>query len=142
MFYGALMVVAIAAPGDRYLGRLLRQTWLRSIGKISYGIYVFHGLVFIWLLKLIPLNQSPAPTRVAQQVSGLIPLLNADSELGLAHVLDAATYVTFATVLSVALAWLSWNFYEKHFLQLKRGFSYTHAAHAKTGMVTLNLPLK
>jgi len=135
MFYGALMIVALAAPADRHLGWLLRQTWLRSVGKISYGIYVFHGLIFVWLLKLIPLNQSPAPTRFAQQVSGLIPLLNG-SELGLAYVLDAVAYVTLATVSSLAIAWLSWNFYEKHFLQLKRGFSYTHTAHAKTKTVT------
>jgi peptidoglycan/LPS O-acetylase OafA/YrhL len=141
MFYGALMIVALAAPGDRHLGWLLRQTWLRFVGKISYGIYVFHGLIFVWLLKLIPLSQSPAPTRVAQQVSELFALPSASSELGLAHVLDAVAYIALATILSVAVAWLSWNFYEKHFLQLKRGFSYTHAAHAKTQNVQRNEPV-
>jgi peptidoglycan/LPS O-acetylase OafA/YrhL len=78
---------------------------LRSFGKYSYGIYVFH-----WPLLLFA---SPLYAAVA-----VLPLVYGS------FVLRQIAFFSVATAVSVGVAWLSWHLYEQHFLALKRFFPY------------------
>jgi peptidoglycan/LPS O-acetylase OafA/YrhL len=74
--------------------------WLRGVGKISYGIYVVHVLFY------------PGYSWVTEKI-----LPHAGRVQGLA--LNGVVIV----VLSFAVAWLSFRFYESRFLILRRRFS-------------------
>lgn len=101
----SLYAVAQAAEGiGGPVGRVLNQPSLLYMGKISYGLYVFHMLVSShlanvmmgWMVRHIP--RFPA--------LGFWP------------------YLAFSFVVLLALASLSWYFFEKPFNDLKRYFTY------------------
>jgi len=86
--------------GRGWVGAVCRHPVLRSFGKYSYAIYVFHQ----------PLNQmigEPLLHWVVPHGPGL---------------LDGGVYMLAATAASYALALMSYHGYEKHFLALKRYF--------------------
>lgn len=93
--FGALLVTALD-PGR--VAAICEHRMLRWLGKYSYGLYVFH-------MPVIGALQRKWPT------SGAVP----PRELLL--------FVGLAALLSCAIAWLSYEAYEKHFLGLKRYFS-------------------
>lgn len=78
---------------------LLRSRWLRAIGKYSYGIYIFHK----------PLNDL-----VGKPALVSLGLLASESLL-----LNIA-YIFAISVMTFALAYLSYRCFEKHFLDMKR----------------------
>ncbi len=51
--YTCLMGWLLARPASRAT-RLLSVRWLRYIGRISYGLYVFHPFVFAWTYRRFP----------------------------------------------------------------------------------------
>lgn len=73
---------------------------LRYLGSITYGLYVFHGLT-LWLVL-----QSPLSSRMPQN-------------LGIRAALAAAS--------TVALAAVSYQFFERPFLRLKYKFEVVHS---------------
>jgi peptidoglycan/LPS O-acetylase OafA/YrhL len=75
---------------------------LRSLGKYSYAIYVFHPPVHEWLGKplLVRLGWAEHPSTLQ----------------GLGYIVGVSAFV-------YALAWLSYHAFEKHFLKLKRHFN-------------------
>ena len=77
---------------------------MRWLGKYSYGIYVFHLILFFYLDK--PLRSFIA--------AHLTP--DKGVEILLTGVL--------VFILSLIAAYLSYNLYEKPFLRLKRFFDY------------------
>jgi peptidoglycan/LPS O-acetylase OafA/YrhL len=77
--------------------------WLRVLGKYSYGLYVIHRILAAWMLN---------------------PLRAVLLELTHSKVIAAGVGALAIGALSFAAAWLSYNFYEKRFLQLKRYFEY------------------
>ena len=87
------------------LGRAFAATWLRFLGKYSYGVYVFHGFVVVLFRELLPFQ------RLKPMVGGSVYAAT-------------AIYVVVGALLSVGVALLSWHAYEKHFLKLKRFFEY------------------
>jgi peptidoglycan/LPS O-acetylase OafA/YrhL len=91
LLWGAVLVAALTRPGR--LG--CEHPWLRTIGKYSYGIYVFH-------LPIIAALQ----WRVFAGTS----------------VLAVTLFTVLTAGLSFGFAWLSYHAYEKHFLTLKRFF--------------------
>ena len=102
-FFGALLVLAVAAQPATVWGWLWRSPVLRFFGKYSYAMYVFQ-----W--PLIPL---------------LAPIVTAES---LCEQMGSVTagrlaYLAIMTATTTALAVLSWQLYEKHFLALKARFS-------------------
>ncbi len=109
LLFGAVVVLAVTAPAGSLARRLLEGRLLTFFGKYSYGLYVFHGL--LW----------PAFDRGRLSVEGLTARFDS-------YLLAVAVHLTAATAISVALAYLSWHLYEKQFLKLKRYFSYRAAA--------------
>jgi peptidoglycan/LPS O-acetylase OafA/YrhL len=109
VFYAAIMVIGITASAGSWAGRLVTLSPLRSLGKYSYGIYVFHPPLIEALRSWL---RSPV---AAQAIGGMHggPLL--------------ALKLTLIFGASYALAYLSWHLYEKHFLVLKRHFEYDRA---------------
>ncbi len=103
LLYGCLLVFALAAPKKNLYRRLLENPVLRSFGKYSYAIYIFHwGLSGLLFARIVPLEA--LTERLGSQ--------------------DAALTVRVFVVASVSwgIGWLSWNAYEKHFLKLKSRF--------------------
>jgi peptidoglycan/LPS O-acetylase OafA/YrhL len=107
------LLAASLQPGP--LSRLLSLGPLRWVGKVSFGIYVYH-LLFIRQVN-----------RLSRHLSG-------------AH--EGTRFVTVRFVvdmgLTLALAWVSYRFYERPFLRLKRYFQATgrsHSAVATTNVV-------
>jgi peptidoglycan/LPS O-acetylase OafA/YrhL len=111
LFFGALLVLTLAAPTGSLIGRLFSQPALTFLGRYSYGLYVYHHFVLF------------AMDRAGVQVSGLPRPFG--SQL-LSHLL----YSLIAASLSLALALLSWHLFEKRFLRLKARFPYQRASTA------------
>lgn len=102
-----LMVLAAARTPDEpptWFVRLFSWAPLRSVGKYSYGMYVFHFPLHKWL---------------GVYVVGLyFPKHGVALEIAYAVTMVLASY---------AVAWLSFHLYEQHFLRLKRYFLPEHA---------------
>lgn len=107
-FAGLLLV---AMDRNTPIHRVFQMTWLRSLGKYSYGIYVLHLLIGYlfgrWMFRLLG--------------GDLRTVLSADM-----HSRAAGTFIAFFAYVAAiyAAAWLSYNLYEVHFLKLKRYFAY------------------
>ncbi len=100
--FGSLLVLTLAAPSGSLLARAMDNGPMRLLGKFSYGIYVFHHL-------LIPAFLAGFGPEILQ---GWCP----------SRVVANAIYFVLASTASVAVAWVSWHLFEKHFLKLKRYF--------------------
>ena len=96
IFFSGLVALAIT-PG--FIARFFRMAWLRWLGGISYGIYVFHIL-------LIHLFSTAARHLAGNDWSMKYLLLR----------------FLIAAVGSVAVAFFSYHLYEKQFLRLKKYF--------------------
>ena len=86
---------------------LLTHPALTTVGKYSYGLYLFHSPLLIPLLLLIPTPVLKA--KLGDEAAGNIAF--------------AALYFT----VSFAAAFVSWHGYEKHWLKLKSHFAPTAA---------------
>jgi peptidoglycan/LPS O-acetylase OafA/YrhL len=88
---GALLIFIAA------FGSTLTPAWLRYLGKISYGLYVFHGMALYLCVYLLG---------------------------GYAHTLKAfIVYWWLGLTLTVAMAALSYKYFESPFLRLKERFA-------------------
>jgi peptidoglycan/LPS O-acetylase OafA/YrhL len=103
-FYATLLFILVTAEEGNWLRRLLELRVLRTIGKYSYGMYVFQ--VVAGLLERMGLWVAPFP----------------DSAVRVNDFLNACVQC----VIIFAVAFVSWHLYEKHFLKLKRYFQYRH----------------
>ena len=92
----ALAALLAIALGDGIVARFMSLRWLRWLGKISYGIYVFHVLL------------APVFHRIAVDLAP-------HGGRNLVICLTAA----IACVLTLAVAQLSFTFFEQPFLRLK-----------------------
>ncbi len=80
------------------LGSGVSTGWLRYLGRISYGLYVFHGFALYLVYKALH---------------------------GSVHNLTTFVYYwSFGLALTVAMAALSYRFFESPFLRLKERFTY------------------
>ena len=94
-----LTVVKVLPPA---VGTALRMTWLTWLGKYSYGLYVFHGMVAYAFER-----HSPGP--FLMQMVGI-------------HALAATLQIAVGAMLSIGIAVTSYELYESRFLALKRRF--------------------
>jgi len=105
VFFAALLVTAVAAPETSRWGRALRAPSLRTFGKYSYALYIFHPLVV-------------AVLQATGWGADRFAALGVGTQVGV-HLM----FTAFATLVSLGVAWLSWNLMEKHFLRLKHRFA-------------------
>lgn len=102
LFYAGLLLLVLRARIGSLVARIFTSSPLRVLGKYSYGLYVFHGLLLGPLLKWFPL---------------------ASAEESQARFLaSCAVRLAGCFAISFACAWISWHAYEKHFLMLKKRF--------------------
>jgi peptidoglycan/LPS O-acetylase OafA/YrhL len=97
---GGALVVFCLQFADTPVGRFFQTRWLRTFGKYSYGMYVWHFPLYYWIEHLF------------QERSVVFPLPMA----------QAIPYVALLIAASYAAAWLSFNGYEQWFLRLKTHF--------------------
>jgi len=106
MFWGCFLVILLTSSSQGWLAALFRLSILRQLGKYSYGMYVFQS-------PLIPLVAGFWST------AGLCQFLGFDPQTSIAATL---IYGTGMSLMTYAVAMLSWHCLEKHCLQLKRFF--------------------
>ena len=99
VFYLGLLLLALTYS-DGWFGRILRTSWLKALGTISYGVYLFHwvvvGLIFAIFQHKRPWAQTSA-------------------EHGL---------VLLALAFTIAIATVSWNVIEKPLLKIGHRVKY------------------
>jgi peptidoglycan/LPS O-acetylase OafA/YrhL len=103
-FCGGLLILALDSSLGAILPRIFVNRSLRFVGKISYGMYVFHPFLFGWLWR----------------ISTRYPWSPFRGHLCLATLLDFLLSIG-ATLLA---AWLSWVLLESRILKLKARFQY------------------
>jgi peptidoglycan/LPS O-acetylase OafA/YrhL len=103
VLYATLVFAAFDRAGSRSrLAGALRRPWLRSFGRYSYAMYVFHYPIALYQASLF-----------------------ADWARGVSEPAQAGIWVSSVVIgigLSYAVGVASWNLIEKRFLALKRFF--------------------
>jgi peptidoglycan/LPS O-acetylase OafA/YrhL len=101
IFFSLLLVVAINK--NKITDALFNHKVLYFIGKISYGIYVYHELLKPFFIVYVYKNlQKVMP-------DGIILLF---------------TFTIISTAISIFIAWVSWIALESPILKLKKHFNY------------------
>lgn len=102
LMFGSILVVAALAEKGTVANRIFAHPILRTYGKYSYAVYLFHLPIIVWTYNYLfdPLSLRAGGTLLA----GLLVFYT----------------VTFS--LSLLAAVLSWHVIEKHFLKLKDYF--------------------
>jgi peptidoglycan/LPS O-acetylase OafA/YrhL len=99
LFYAGLLLLALIYSGS-WLGRILRNSWLKALGTISYCVYLIHypilGLIFAIF-------------------RGKQPWAENSAERGL---------VLLALALTIAVASFSWTILEKPLLKIGHSMKY------------------
>jgi peptidoglycan/LPS O-acetylase OafA/YrhL len=104
--FTGILISAILQSGTR-LERLLCAAWLRSCGKYSYGMYVWHMSLFFFMQH-------------RTQYFDISKTINAVP--GLWRLLAVLAYAVVSSVLTYIIARISWWAFEVHFINLKRYF--------------------
>jgi peptidoglycan/LPS O-acetylase OafA/YrhL len=116
VFFGALLLVCSHAKAGDPIGRFFNHPAMRFFGKYSYGIYVFHGIIAFFFSD-----------KQTEYVVG--------SWVG-SHLLAIFLQASIGVALSVLIAVVSYEWFEKRFLRLKRWFGeeapVAHEVQAKT----------
>jgi peptidoglycan/LPS O-acetylase OafA/YrhL len=97
-----LLVCALIAPERSATSRVLRSRFMVFLGTYSYGLYVFHHFISYYL------TSNHIDLELARQLGS--------------HGAAVALQATLGAAASLALAYLSYEFFEKRFLGLKRLF--------------------
>lgn len=101
-FFGAAIVLSTKDEAPRWLTKPLRAGWLMTLGKYSYGLYVYHGMLAYHMQHY---DIAPAITKsFGTQWVGVV--------------LKAAA----ASVISLFAAVASYELFELRFLALKKHF--------------------
>jgi len=103
--YAAVVTLAASGPANSWITRFFRLSPLRTLGRYSYALYLFHVPVrrfirdeYFPVASFPTLFGSPLPGQLLFYVAATIPAL--------------------------ALAWLSWHLYERQWLTLTKNFPY------------------
>ena len=107
VFFGSFIYLVAHPSGVPPVRAALRASWLRSLGKYSYGLYVYHGLVAYAMHRF-------AVEAAVTRVVGI-------------HLLAGTLIVAAGVAVSAVLAVASYELFEVRFLALKHRFEYeTH----------------
>lgn len=85
--------------------RFFHSNSLIFIGKISYGIYIYHALLRAFYKDII--------------YAKLISAFGTEHAIAITLI-----YTLISSIISIAIAWISWEFFEKQILKLKKYFPY------------------
>lgn len=99
VFFAGVIIAALCVPRAKAL-----FSWppLRQVGKVSYGIYVYHAAIMIPLsLVWQKWHWGPFSWPLVRQLAFLVT----------------------TSTLALSAAWLSWNLYEKRFVRLRHHFA-------------------
>lgn len=108
LLLAALLLKALCAPASSVWSRFFRSGPMITLGKYSYGLYVYHHFFSYYF--------SAHATELA--LGSLIG--SRTVALGIQTVVGMAA--------SMAIAWLSYEYFEKYFLRLKRFWPSSRAA--------------
>ena len=98
-----LLVLIVALNNNKITNKCFNRKWLYFIGKISYGIYVYHGMLRPYFKSYLYDNF------ITKIDNGIIATI---------------LYTILATGISILIAWGSWELIEKPILRLKKYFKY------------------
>jgi peptidoglycan/LPS O-acetylase OafA/YrhL len=101
LFFALVLIVSL--NGNRVTDKLFNHKPLYYIGKISYGIYVYHGMLRPFFKNYI--------------YGGLHSFVKDG-------ILASLTYTIICTLISIFIAVISWNLFEFQILKLKRRINY------------------
>lgn len=108
LFCSGLILVATNSSPPSVM-RLLQLSSLRTLGKYSYGLYVYH-----WPIKFLCM--------------GIVAKLGLKTASWLGTgLLDGLIQLVMISVLSLIVAIISWNIWEMPWLRLKKYFAYDDA---------------
>ncbi len=93
IFFASFLTIALTSNENGALRLFLRNEQLRMIGVISYGVYIFHWPIIVLVQPMWPSIES--------------------------FWVNQLGFFALITVMSVLVAWFSYRFFEKPFLQLK-----------------------
>jgi peptidoglycan/LPS O-acetylase OafA/YrhL len=108
VFFGALLLLAARPPEEGLLARAFQAPWLRIFGKYSYGLYIYQGILSFHM------GEMRAQDRLAAMLGSNALAMTGQAVLGVG--------------VSLALAALSYEVFEKRFLALKKLFAPGSAA--------------
>lgn len=112
--FGGLLVLSVTAAPGTALSRVFCSGIMRTLGKYSYALYLFH----------LPLRAVIRDTLFGPGGNGSGgPLVKFPIIAG-SQLPAQIVFWIVCSLATLALAWLSWNLYEKHFLKLKKYFEY------------------
>jgi peptidoglycan/LPS O-acetylase OafA/YrhL len=103
VLFASVLVLAVEARPGSVLARGLSHPTLRTLGKYSYALYLFH-LPLRALIRDTVYGREDFPTLLGSLIPGQI------------------LFYALSSALALAAAWLSWQLFEKHFLSLQRFF--------------------
>lgn len=115
LLFGALLVLSLAALPGSGRARLFQSSFMRSFGKYSYALYLFH-LPLRALIRDTVYGKHQFLTLFGSQIPGQL------------------VFYVAATALAFACALVSWHLLEKRFLRLKD--SFPTAPHRSAGIDT------
>lgn len=96
-----LVINKIVSAGPKKPNPVLNHKPLRFLGKISYGIYIWHLPVYLITLSFFfPRLKNVIPEQTANLIISI-----------------------FSAILILLIAWLSYNYFEKYFLTIKKKFA-------------------
>ena len=103
--YAGIVALAACGPADSWLSRFFRISALRTLGRYSYALYLFHVPVRRFIRdEYFPV--ASFPTVLGSPLPGQL------------------LFYVAATAPALALAWVSWHLYERQWLALTRYFPY------------------
>jgi len=110
-FTGLLGISLISDPRSSLLGRSLSLDWLRQIGKISYGLYLWHLPLFILWVRFLGSQHFLRSYPVARNLLSFVSLL----------------------LVVLVVASISWRIFEQPILRLKKIFPSGSEMHWPAG---------
>ncbi len=111
VFFAATLIMALVAPATALTGKFLNSAMLRSLGKYSYGLYVYH------VILTASFERSFGQRWMNDVFSARLHLGRA------AYGVSVIAFIILASCASFVIAWLSWHLFEKQFLKLKKYFA-------------------
>ena len=100
VLFGSMIVASVATPPERLLSRIFRSKAMVSLGKYSYGLYVLHHFFSYYFMS----------HRTEFVVAGWVG----------SHLLAVFLQAAVGLGLSIVATRLSFRFFEKPFLEMKR----------------------